>query len=71
MAPVTMWIGRTGRPRPSSPVPAVQVEARDAEALRDRDRLRRGVQQLVDPIRIDQVAGHVAGHRREGGAGSL
>ena len=48
---------------------AVKVQPRDAELLRDRDRLARGAQQLVRAVVVGERAGDVAGHRREGGAG--
>lgn len=50
---------------------AVQIEARDIEALADLDRLPCRGEQLIGPSGIGEPASDVPGHRREFRAGSL
>jgi len=47
----------------------MQIESRNTELCRHGNGLLRRSEQLVCSVRIDQIAGYIAGHRREGGTG--
>jgi len=46
-------------------------ESRDTKPCCHCDGFALRGDQLVGPVRIDQIAGYIAGHRREGGTGRL
>ena len=60
---------RLYRETPAVQARAMQVESRDTKPCCHCDGLLCGGDQLVGPVRIDQIAGYIAGHRRERGTG--